>query len=38
MTARWKRPSRAYLEKYPSIHFVLDIHRDAIEDSDGNTV
>ena len=28
---------QAYLEKYPSIHFVLDIHRDAIEDSDGNT-
>ena len=27
---------QAYLEKYPSIHFVLDIHRDAIEDSDGN--
>jgi stage II sporulation protein P len=25
----------AYLEKYPSIHFVLDVHRDAIEDSDG---
>lgn len=27
----------AYLQKYPSIHFVLDIHRDAIEDSAGNT-
>ena len=27
---------QAYLEKYPSIHFVLDIHRDAIEDSQGN--
>lgn len=26
----------AYLQKYPSIHFVLDIHRDAIEDSEGN--
>lgn len=26
----------AYLEKYPSIHFVLDIHRDAIQDSEGN--
>ena len=25
------------MKKYPSIHFVLDIHRDAIEDSDGNT-
>lgn len=27
---------RAYLQKYPSIHFVLDIHRDAIEDKEGN--
>lgn len=26
----------AYLQKYPSIHFVLDVHRDAIEDSEGN--
>lgn len=26
---------QAYLEKYPSIHFVLDIHRDAITDSEG---
>lgn len=26
----------AYLEKYPSISFVLDIHRDAISDADGN--
>lgn len=25
-----------YLEKYPSISFVLDIHRDAISDADGN--
>lgn len=24
-----------YLEKYPSITFVLDIHRDAVEDSQG---
>ncbi len=25
----------AYLEKYPSISFILDIHRDAISDADG---
>ena len=25
-----------YLEKYPSIQFVIDVHRDAIEDSEGN--
>lgn len=25
----------AYLEKYPSLAFVLDIHRDAISDADG---
>ena len=24
-----------YLEKYPSISFILDIHRDAVEDSSG---
>ena len=28
--------TEAYLEKYPSIQFVLDIHRDAIADSEGN--
>lgn len=27
-----------YLEQYPSIHFVLDVHRDAIEDSDGSQI
>lgn len=27
-----------YLEKYPSIRLVLDLHRDAIEDSSGNQV
>ena len=27
---------RKYLERYPSIHFVLDVHRDAIEDGQGN--
>lgn len=26
----------AYLERYPSIRFVLDIHRDAVADSSGN--
>ncbi len=26
----------AYLQKYPSITYVLDIHRDAVEDSAGN--
>lgn len=25
-----------YLEKYPSIRFILDVHRDAIEDGQGN--
>jgi len=25
-----------YLEKYPTLSFVLDIHRDAIQDADGN--
>ena len=27
---------QSYLAQYPSIHFVLDVHRDAIEDSQGN--
>jgi len=27
---------RGYLERYPSIRFVLDVHRDAIEDGQGN--
>jgi len=27
---------KAYLEEYPSIRFVLDVHRDAIVDGDGN--
>jgi len=26
----------AHLERYPSIRFVLDIHRDAVEDGQGN--
>jgi len=27
---------RKYQEKYPSIRFILDVHRDAIEDGQGN--
>ena len=27
---------RKYLEQYPSIRFILDVHRDAIEDGQGN--
>lgn len=27
---------QSYLAQYPSIRFILDVHRDAIEDSDGN--
>lgn len=30
--------TQAYLEKYPSIKVVLDVHRDAIEDADGTRV
>lgn len=30
--------TQAYLEKYPSIKVVLDVHRDAIEYSDGTRV
>lgn len=26
----------SYLEKYPSLIYILDIHRDAVEDADGN--
>lgn len=29
---------KAYLEKYPSIRLVLDLHRDAAEDSQGNQI
>ena len=35
--SRAEKAIDAYLKKYPSIHFVLDIHRDAIEDKDGNS-
>ncbi len=34
---RAEKAIAAYLKRYPSIHFVLDIHRDAIEDSKGNS-
>ena len=27
---------KSYLEKYPSISFVLDVHRDAVEDGNGS--
>ena len=27
---------QTYLAQYPSIQFVLDVHRDAIEDAEGN--
>lgn len=27
---------QSYLAQYPSIRFILDVHRDAIEDADGN--
>ena len=26
----------AYLEKYPSLYYIIDIHRDAVEDAKGN--
>ena len=32
---RSRAGGQAYLERYPSIKVVLDVHRDAIEDSDG---
>lgn len=31
-----RETAQAYLQKYPSIRLVLDIHRDAYEDSQGN--
>jgi len=30
--------AQAYLEEYPSIQLVLDLHRDAIADADGNQI
>lgn len=35
---RSRATAQAYLEKYPSIKVILDVHRDAIEDSDGTRV
>lgn len=28
--------AQSYLEKYPSLYYILDIHRDAVEDGAGN--
>lgn len=36
--ARSRATAQSYLQKYPSIKIVLDVHRDAIEDSDGTRV
>ena len=36
--ARSRATAQSYLQKYPSIQIVLDVHRDAIEDSDGTRV
>lgn len=33
-----RKSVQAYLEEYPSIRLVLDIHRDAAEDASGNQV
>lgn len=33
-----RESARAYLEEYPSIRLVLDLHRDSIEDAAGNQV
>ncbi len=33
--ARSAEAIEAYLEKYPSLTYILDIHRDAVEDSNG---
>lgn len=33
-----REAAQAYLEKYPSIRLVLDLHRDSIEDSSGQQV
>lgn len=35
---RSNKTVRAYLEKYPSIKIVLDVHRDAIQKEDGTRV
>ncbi len=33
-----RKTAQGYLEKYPSIRLVLDLHRDAYEDGNGNQV
>ena len=33
-----RKSAEAYLAKYPSIQLVLDLHRDSIEDENGNQV
>lgn len=33
-----RKSVQQYLEQYPSIRLVLDLHRDAIEDEDGNQI
>ena len=35
---RSRTTAQAYLERYPSIQIILDVHRDAIEDADGTRV
>ena len=35
---RMRQTIEGYLAEYPSIQMVLDIHRDAAEDADGNPV
>ena len=35
---REKQTILAYLEKYPSIRYIFDVHRDSIEGSGGSTV
>ena len=34
--SRSEAGAAAYLEKYPSLYYILDIHRDAVEDAKGN--
>lgn len=36
--ARSAQTARSWVEKYPSIKVILDVHRDAIENSDGTRV
>lgn len=36
--ARSAQTARAWVEQYPSIKVILDVHRDAIENSDGTLV